>query len=150
MSYYTSIDDMPLYNWRKCTGGDKKYARIDMNVGDEAQDIEAWRLVYDSYINVFGLSKKFKEYITKKNAYIRALQKYAISGDNFDKNDVNVLRDELDKMELDFSGDRDSSLDDVVVYVSKWLGGGFIDEKKTTVRQFYTAYNKMIEHGKEN
>ena len=150
MNYYDSIDDISMYNWRKCISGDKRYTRINIEIGDEKQDLEAWKRIYDTYLSVFGLSKQYKEYLSKQSAYIRALKKYAISGDNFDKNDVNVLRAELDKMENDFSGDGTSSLDDVLVYVSKWLGGGFINEKKTTVRQFYTAYNKMIENGKEN
>lgn len=150
MSYYDSIDEISMYNWRKCISGDKRYTRINIEIGDEKQDLDAWKRIYDTYLSLFGLSKQYKEYLSKQSAYIRALKKYAISGDDFDKNDVNVLRAELDKMERDFSGDGSSSLDDVIVYVSKWLGGGFIDEKKTTVRQFYTAYNKMIEHGKEN
>lgn len=150
MSYYANIDELPLFNWKKCQEGKKEYTRKNIEEGNEIGDYQAWTDIYSSYLEAFGISRQYKEYLSKQSAYIRALLRFAQSGDDFDKNDIRIIRIELDLLEKQFESKDNSTLDDAIVYVSKWLGGGFIDENKTTVKQFYTAYNKMIEHGKEN
>jgi hypothetical protein len=150
MNYYLDIDDLPLINWKKCQNGHLIYTRKNSDVGTEEQDIEAWEQIYNSYLKAFGLSKKFKVYLVKQAKFIRLLKEYAINGDDFLWNEIEIVKSEIDEVTKVFDVKGNSSIDEAVVYVSKWIGS-FIDESKVTTKQFYTAYHKMIEeNGKEN
>lgn len=146
VNYYLNIDEMPLYNWRKCQEGEVTFVRLNPEDGMEKTDLEAWDIVYNSFITKFGLSPKLLNYLRKKNQLTKKLKEYAISGDRFILNEINVLKSAVEDFEKQTGR---SGLDDAVYYVSKSFGN-FIDEKKVTVTQFYTAYYKLIEDGKKN
>lgn len=145
VNYYLNIDEMPLYNWRKCQEGDITFVRLNTENGTKKTDLEAWDIVYNSFITKFGLSPKLLNYLRKKNQLTKKLKEYAISGDRFILNEINVLKSAVEDFEKQTGK---SGLDDAVYYVSKSFGN-FIDEKKVTVAQFYTAYYKLIEDGKK-
>ena len=46
--YYEGIEELPLFNWIKCTSNDLTFVRKDKK-GIEQEDIEAWERIYDSY-----------------------------------------------------------------------------------------------------
>ena len=142
MSYYLDIEDMPIYNWKKCRNGQLEYTRIDLSKGNEAKDSKAWEAVYDTYIKAFGFGKEFNNYLKLQQRRIRKLREFAINGDRFIWNEIEQLNNELRSIQKKFDGK--DSIDDSIIYVSKWMGG-MIDEKKVTVKQFYTAQMKMIE-----
>jgi hypothetical protein len=148
-NYFTDIDDFSISNWKKCQEGKFEYTRKNIEKGDAKQDIEAWELIYSSYIDFFGFSKKFENYLMLQKQYIEKLKEYAIDGDRFIWNEINSLKSEMDAIVSEIGGKPDT-LDSAIIHVSKWMGGGFINEKKTTVKQFYSAYDKMIEDGKKN
>lgn len=145
-SYYTNIDDMPLYNWRKCQEGHVTFVRLNIEIGDEKTDLQSWDLVYNSFITKFGLSDKLLNYLRKKNQLTKKLREFAISGDRFILNEINVLKTSIAEFEKQTEK---NGIDDAVFYVSKSFGN-FINEKTVTVSQFYTAYNKLVEDGKKN
>ena len=136
VNYYLNIDEMPLYNWRKCQEGEVTFVRLNPENGNKKTDLEAWDIVYNSFITKFGLSPKLLNYLRKKNQLTKKLKEYAISGDRFILNEINVLKSAVEEFEKQTGK---SGLDDAVFYVSKSFGN-FIDEKKVTVTQFYTAY----------
>lgn len=146
MSYFLDIDEMPLYNWRKCKAGDYTYCRNGHGEHSEHGDKDAWEKVYNSYITRFGFTKKTKIYYEKLQLHTRLLIEYATTGDRFLLNEISVIESELAK----FRSEKEN-FDEMVVHVSKYMGGGFINEKETTVLQYYTALNEMIEsYGKKN
>ena len=69
--YYEGIDELPLYNWIKCTSNDLKFVRKDKK-GTEQEDIEAWERIYDSYIAEYGLNEVYKKLLNamKKKALL--------------------------------------------------------------------------------
>lgn len=141
-NYYSDIKDFPLYNWRECQAGKLNFARKKMSVGNEDMDSESWDAIYDSYIKVFGLGKELQTYLRKVDQVTRMLLEYAETGDRFLMNEINLIQSEIDQLNVEKKGG--SSLDVAVVNMSKWMGGGFIEERKVTVSQFYTAYNEML------
>ena len=145
-NYYHSINEMSLYNWKECQSGDLRFVRLDVTNGNEIDDSKCWDEVYNSFIQKFGLSKKLNEYLRQKNNLTKKYKEFAISGDRFVLNEINTIKERISDLEKQTGG---GSIDDAVFYVSKSFGN-FINEKKVTVVQFYTAYNKLVEDGKKN
>ena len=69
--YYEGIEELPLFNWIKCTSNDLTYVRKDKK-GTEQEDIEAWERIYDSYIAEYGLNEVYKKLLNamKKKALL--------------------------------------------------------------------------------
>ena len=60
--YWSSIDDMPLYNWIKCNNGKIEFTRIGKK-GNKVQDYINWKLLYNEYLSsLFKISIFFKEF----------------------------------------------------------------------------------------
>lgn len=133
--HYDSIDDMPLYNWNKCINGDYYYVRIDEKQLDLPECEEAFKKVYESYMNVFGIDRKYKEQIEtiKKIALLQC--DYLITKDQFKLTQIEV---ENAKLEM-FNGKLASNvtLQQTLIYLSKWLGYR-LDWKQVTVSEYYT------------
>ena len=68
--------------WVKCTDGDKTVLRKN-GIGTEEEDLEAWNLIYDGYLKLYGLGKLNLKYL--KAMQKRALNEldYVITGDRF-------------------------------------------------------------------
>jgi len=69
--YFESIDDLPLDNWIKCNNNDVRFVRKDLNQGNAKLDREVWERIFDSYLNEFGLNKKYE-------MMLKAIQKRAL------------------------------------------------------------------------
>ena len=71
MSYYDSIDTMPIFNWDKCQRGDLTFTRIDDKDVSEHLDAKAWQLLNYEYMEIFGISRYLfthkKSYTSKPN-----------------------------------------------------------------------------------
>lgn len=149
LEYYNSLDEFPLFNWKHCVKGDVSFSRVNLENGNEKKDIEAFNNLYNEYLQTFGVPKDALHYYVLVGKLTRLYKEYAISGDEFIFNEIELTLEEIEL--LDKKDDKSTTIDDIIVYVSKWLGGGFINEKTTTVKQFYTAYHKMIEdYGKKD
>ena len=57
VKYWESIDEMPMYNWQKCSDGYLKYVTIDL-IDDETNNQIQYDKLYDEYLARFGLSKQ--------------------------------------------------------------------------------------------
>lgn len=142
--YFNSIDDILLYNWRKCVAGELKYVRTALNAGNEKKDAEAWEKVYDSYLAEFGLGKEYEQYLTLKKELILKNCEFAISGDRFVLNRIEILEHEIDLL-MQKKGETD--LDTAIIYVSKWFGS-MINDKEITAKMFFKMsheYEKYYE-----
>lgn len=148
-NYYNSIDDMPIYNWRKCSEKEElQYCRIDINKGTEQEDIEAWDIIYDSFLAEFGLGKDYKRILELQMQIAEAQCDFIINDDQFLRNRIKQLEIELNEL-LDKPVVND--MDTVIIHLEKWRGFA-VDEKNTTVRKFYKLlreYQKEIERIKK-
>jgi hypothetical protein len=143
LGYYNSIDDMKLYNWIKCTGGDLKYARIEAK-GNEIDDKIAWGIIYDSYIKEFGLSPIYIKLLNAiKDKTLLELE-YVITKDRFKLTEIEIALVKLQSMMA--NNGSGMSIEEALIHVSKWMGN-WIDAKNITVRDYF---NLMKEYGKAN
>lgn len=143
--YYTSIDDMPLYNWDKCMQGEYKYVRTDLK--DEQGNAEMFEKVYADYVDKFGIDNKFKQYIEtiKKIALLQC--EYLISKNRFKLTQIEVENTKLDALKK--SDGVGMSLQQTLIYLSKWLGYR-LDWKEISVSEYYTILkesSKQAKHG---
>ena len=148
-NYYDSIDIMPLFNWRRCQEHDEViFCRIDMTLEDKRKyttnkDVVAWEKIYDTFIAEFGLGVDF-ERIDELREQIAKLQcNFVIQNVQYIRNEIAMLKAELEEL---LSRPVDGDMDTCIIHLSKWMGYK-IDEKETTVRQFYKMlreYEKEI------
>ena len=139
-NYYKSIDELPLHNWVKCTGGDLRFVRIDLSDGNEQNDVEYWENIFDSYINEFGLSKMHNNLLKglKKKAEFEL--KYVLTNDRFILTKLEV---EIEKIKV-MINNRGSgiTIEQSLVHLSKWIGN-WIDSKKITAREYFNLQKEF-------
>ena len=143
--FYESIEDMPLYNWNKCMSGDYYYVRVDEKQLDLPSCEKAFKKLYDSYFEIFGIDKKYKEQIEviKKIALLQC--DYLITRDEFKITQIEV---ENAKLELVKTGSSSNvTLQTTLIYLSKWIGYR-LDWKQVTVYEYYTLLEESSKQAK--
>lgn len=137
-NYFTNIDEVTVYRWRKCQEGDLTFTRKS-ETGTEAKDILAWELIMDSYYKKFGLGKDF-ERVLELQKQIALLQcDLVIEEDNFILNKIRKLQLDLkDILEQKSDGDLSTAL----IHITKWLGSP-VRERETTVLELYLMLGEM-------
>lgn len=133
--FYDSVEDMPLFNWHKCINGDYYYVRIDEKQVELVECEKAFKVVYASYMEKFGIDKRFKEQIEiiKKIALLQC--DYLISKDQFKITQIEVENAKLEMFKTDTSNN--ITLQTTLIYLSKWLGYR-LDWKVVSVYEYYT------------
>lgn len=149
--YYLSVDELPLYNWIKCIDGKFEYLRIDKNGSDEHDEI-AWEIVYDEYVQRYGLGKLYNKLlkIMKKKAILQC--DYVLTKEKFKLTEIELVEAQLQQA-LNNNGNG-ISIEESLIHLSKWLGQ-WINSKSITVREYfdlqkeYERFNN-ISNGKKN
>ncbi len=61
VSFWESIDEMPLFDWRKCMDGNIEFVNREQkeHEGNEQQ----WIKLHDEYLERFGIGEKFEKYL---------------------------------------------------------------------------------------
>ncbi len=141
--YYEGIDELPLFNWIKCTSNDLKYVRKDKN-GTEQADIEAWERIYDSYIAEYGLNEVYKKLLNamRKKALLEV--DYILTRERFKLTEIEMQIANLDAMMA--NGGTGMTIEQSLIHLSKWLGS-WINAKEISTKEYF---NLMSEYGKEN
>lgn len=137
--YYGDIDEMPLYNWRKCNEGKVHYTRKNLEKGTKKRDHEQWEKTYDSYLAEFGLGQDYARYYELKIELAVIQCEFVETDDRFLLNRIKQLEHEIKELlEREPGADTDTA----IVHLSKWMGS-LIDQKKVTVRMFYKMLNEQ-------
>lgn len=160
--YYTHIDEMPLYNWRKCQEhGEFEYCRKDFEKPEptikarrwvkwvtslfvkrkdvkfeftEEQDARAWVLIYDSYLAEFGLGNEYKEILNLKKKIALINCDLALGAPKALQNKRTIFELRLrDIMEAPKDG---GGMDSCITAIENWTKRG-LDQRNTTVKRFY-------------
>jgi hypothetical protein len=143
-NYYVSIDELPLAFWVKCTDGDKTVLRKSKK-GDEENDLEAWNLIYDEYLNLYGLGKLNQRYF--KAMQKRALNEldYIITGDRF-----NLTLAEMEERQLETmlnNGGQNMTVEQSLIHLSKWVGQ-WLNAKTLTAREYFDLIGEFEKFAK--
>jgi hypothetical protein len=89
-AHYLECDEIPLYNWEKCTQGQFQFIRLKPSKTFNESDIEAFYTLYDKYLVQFDLSQEFKAYLESQKKLIRLRIVYIETGDETILNDIAV------------------------------------------------------------
>jgi hypothetical protein len=141
--YYEGIEELPLFNWIKCTSNDLKFVRKDKK-GTEQEDIEAWERIYDSYIAEYGLNEVYKKLLNamKKKALLEV--DFILTRERFKLTEIEMQIANLDAMMM--NGGNGMTIEQSLIHLSKWMGS-WINAKEINTKEYF---NLMNEYGKEN
>lgn len=135
---------MPLYNWLKCGDGDLKYTRKNLDKGNLKGDQDAWDIIYQQYIDRFGLSKLYEKMLNQMRKKADLELDYIISGDKFKLTLLEMETRRLESM-LSTAG-TGISTDQTLIHLSKWVGY-WIKSKEISVLEFFNLakeYERFI------
>lgn len=146
MSYYDSIDTMPIFNWDKCQQGDLTFTRIDDKDVSEHLDAKAWQLLNYEYMEVFGISRSHTKYLMLQKQLICLELELIETGDKFIKNKIRQVREDLQILFVEDEGKKGMTIDQSMIYLSKFMGFR-LDKRSMSVKEYFTLLN---EYGKKN
>ena len=146
MSYFDSIDTMPIFNWDKCQQGDLTFTRIDDKDVSEHLDAKAWQLLNYEYMEVFGISRSHTKYLMLQKQLICLELELIETGDKFIKNKIRQVREDLQILFVEDEGKKGMTIDQSMVYLSKFMGFR-LDKRSMSVKEYFTLLN---EYGKKN
>jgi hypothetical protein len=141
--YYEGIEELPLFNWIKCTSNDLKFVRKDKK-GTEQEDIEAWERIYDSYIAEYGLNEVYKKLLNAMRKKAMLEVDYILTRERFKLTEIEMQIANLDAMMM--NGGNGMTIEQSLIHLSKWLGS-WVNAKEISTKEYF---NLMSEYGKEN
>lgn len=150
--YHNSIEEIPLYNWLKCTQGEIKYVRLNLAKGNVLSDVEAWQVLFDDYINKQGLNATYLKILKamKKKALLEC--DFVIDNDRFT---LTLLEVEIETLKMLMNNNGvGMSIEQSLIHLSKWLGS-WINTKNITASEYFDLVKEFersnkINNGKKN
>jgi hypothetical protein len=134
---------MPLFNWIECNKGNLQYVRKP-DGKNKRRDVEAWTVIYDAYIQEFGLGKLYDRLLKAMKKKVELQLDYIITGNRFKLTEIEVEKARLESM-LSNKGNG-MTIEQTLIHLSKWLGS-WVNSKNITVREYFNLIN---EYGKAN
>lgn len=127
---------MILYNWMKCVDGHYQYSRIEVkNDIINKNDIKAWELIYDSYINTFGINKYYQEYLKICIKIAKNQTKYIETNNKLLLTNISIFEFELQELKKNMKSD--VSTFSILNALSK-MQGYHINTKEITVTEYFS------------
>jgi len=139
------IDDFPLFNWEKCEGGELRYVNKDSK--SRKSDFIAWNLLFNQYLERFGLGELMSEYLDVKAFLTELRLLYIETGNRMLLNQIKIEEARLKK--LDPSAHEGMTIDQSLVYLSRWMGGGMLNKRKITIVEFKNLMNEYARSNKK-
>lgn len=139
-NYYNSIDELPLYNWMKCTDGKVQYIRKDIAIGTDEKDLLAWEIVFDDYINRHGLNETYVKVlkVMKSKAILEC--NFVIDNDRFA---LTLLELEVEKLKRLLNNNGvGMTIDQSLIHLSKWVGS-WINTKSITASEYFNLVKEF-------
>jgi hypothetical protein len=117
---YWKFEDIPLYNWIKCTQGNFEFVLKEQIEVDLKECEQQFNLIFDEYIQNNGLSNTYLRLLklVKKKALLEV--DYVISQDRFLLTKIEVCEQDIDTFKK--SQDRGISIQETLVILSKYMG----------------------------
>lgn len=150
--YYLSVNEFPLFNWFRCHEEQYKYCRRDVNIGNESDDLKAWGIIYDDFIQKIGLGDDFNIYLDNLKIRAEYCLEFLESLKNGKRNLflINKIRMMSIKIEMFESKLVQSENSEIKMLnsVGKFLGFR-VPQKEMTVIEYYTAKEDFIKSLKQ-
>lgn len=170
ITFYTDIDEMPIFNWNKFRDTEKgKY--LIKSVKSSSQFViffkglyygfrfilkpitfnknyynDAWERLYQQYIDKFGFEENFQEILKlKKEQFDKIVNHMTTPIDKrkrFTITEVKIIDMQIAEIEKNMPKGIKQDFESVKVYVDKWLSS-VLDDRKTSVVQYQYYLNEM-------
>ena len=146
LNKYSSIDDLPMYNWKKIHDTNElKWLFVTKQEVENNELLEKrWALIYDEYLNEFGLSDEYKEILNVKRKIANLQADYIIKGNRITLNYINIEKNALES--LYDSSKKGSSFRESLVHLEK-MQGIKINTKQITVADYYNYLRSIKNNG---
>lgn len=133
INMYESIDEMPIFNWFKCIENkDYLYCAKDAKKANLEACKIAFSVLYEEYIDTFGINKQLGEIIDLQNQILVLKIDLILSNDNTIKTFI-----ELKELELEaVLNVKQTKTNFAKIAIEKYLGFR-INEKEVTVKEYY-------------
>ncbi len=143
---YSSIDDLPMFNWNKIheTNELKWLFNNKVEIDNTVELEELWGTIYDEYLQEFGLSKEYKEILAAKRKIANLQADYIIKGDRVILNFINIEKNALESLYDNTKGG--STFRDSLVHLEK-MQGIKINTKEITVADYYNYLRSIKKNG---
>lgn len=143
---YSSIDDLPMYNWQKIHETNEfKWLFVNNNEIENSQELEClWSKIYDEYLIEFGLSDEFKQIIELKKKIADLQADYILKEDKVLINFINVEKNAL--RQLYETSKQGSTFRESLVHLEK-MQGIKIKTKEITVADYYNYLRSIKNNG---
>ena len=143
---YSSIDDLPMYNWKQIHDtNDLKWLFVGKAKCENTKELEIiWATIYDEYLKEFGLSEEYKEILKIKRRLAMYQADYIEKEDRILLNYINIEQNALESM-YDTTK-KGSSFRDSLVHLEK-MQGIKINTKEITVADYYNYLRSIKNNG---
>lgn len=136
MIFYTSIDDMPIYNWFKCVEN-SQFAwclkeQKELNVTEAEKCKDAFNSIYNQFLDKYGISETLKDIIELQNKILVNRIEIALDGDK-----SRLLFIKIDTIELNKLLEAKSPPANYSKIAIEKAMGFQINTKQTTVTEYY-------------
>lgn len=152
LKFYIDLDELPIKNWINIhKNSSLKYIikNIDYDefeITEEIEEIinEKWVILYDDYIDNYGLNKKYKRVLELERRIALLKCDMWIKENKFLKNEIRINEKKLLKEQTKNTIDKKGNdFTKQIVVIEKWLGS-IIDIDKLSTKKYLT-YLQMLE-----
>ena len=137
--HYTSIDDLPQYNWRMISEkNDLSFLLINKHEKfDKVKMGKVFDKIKDEYVDTFGITENYKKILDLKKDIICLQLEMAATSDRFIENHIDMANIELENL---LSTTNKIKPSETTVRLSKHMGFQ-VNERLLSVRE----YAEMVE-----
>jgi len=136
MELFTTIEDMPIYNWFKCVEfKDYKYCLKNVYIAKN-EDIVTYKAqfeaLYSEFIDIYGISEHLKDIIDLQNEILIMEIDKVLTNDKSLQFDIDMAKIKLvEKLKV-----KQAKTNTTKVAIEKYLGFR-LNEKEVTVKEYY-------------
>lgn len=149
MTYYTDIDTMPIFNWRKINEtNDLRFLLVkwkNILKKDKKRMANVFYKMRDEFIDAFPNEDLVKVYELKFKIEVLRIT-MALDGNRFHNNFIRMHQAEIDDINKKYSYSDRQTFAEIKVYVEKFMGFR-LNEKEVTVTEYYN-YLKALNNKK--
>ena len=140
---YNSIEELPIWNWFKVFETNELKHIIIEGVVEDTILKDTWNKLFSEYIDIFGLDDNLVSHIKHEKKIVLLELEYAIKKK---ASDLFKIELEMLKVQEKQSEKVQSDFMQVIAQVESALTRN-IDEKKISVRKFYTYLKQLEKNG---
>ena len=137
--YYTSLDDLPVWNWWEVQKGEFKHLLKDSSSKLDNRLESVLEQLHEQYIKEFGLDSRFKKILRLRTEIQILKNEKAITGDLSKQIFIDVKEVELKAL---ISNTPEGSNKETTAAISKFMGFPII-VKKISVIDYYSNIELM-------